>query len=154
MVGAATPAKARTARIMPAKLLRGNTPVWYYYRLFYGIISAEVDNTASYLLQSPVRILRALGERIRARRISARLQQASLARRAGVSRKTVLRLEKGENVGAEQLLRVALALDAGDEFNALFPKVETRSLDEILASQQRPAQRVRTPRIRRVADKQ
>ena len=108
-----------------------------------------MDISASYLTHNPATILRSLGGRIRERRIAARLQQARLAKRAGVSRNTVLRLENGENVGVEQLLRVAIALDAAAEFNDLFPKSETRSVDEILAGQRRPVQRVRTPRVRK-----
>jgi hypothetical protein len=44
-------------------------------------------------------------------------------------------MEAGENIGIEPIVRVALALNAATEFGALFPAVETRSLDEILAAQ-------------------
>jgi len=47
-------------------------------------------------------------------------------------------MEAGENIGIEPIVRVALALDAAAEFGALFPTVDTRTLDEILAAQRTP----------------
>jgi transcriptional regulator with XRE-family HTH domain len=96
----------------------------------------------AYFMQSPSAVLREMAERIRERRIIARLTQGMLAKRAGVSRDTVTRVERGENIGVEALIQIAIALDAIAEFNALFPKRGTLSLDEILAAQRRP-QRVR-----------
>ncbi len=93
-------------------------------------------------MQSSRGVLRDLGRRVQARRIAADLTQSQLAKRAGVSRDTLTRLEAGENIGIEPLVRLAIALDAADEFGALFPPADTRTLDEILAAQRRP-QRVR-----------
>jgi transcriptional regulator with XRE-family HTH domain len=86
--------------------------------------------------------LRDLGLRVRDRRIAAGLTQSDLAKRVGVTQPTVSHLEAGANVGLEQFVRVAIALDATAEFGALFPPTDTRSLDDILASQ-RKTQRVR-----------
>lgn len=98
-----------------------------------------------YFLQTPHSILREMGLRIRDRRSAAGLTQGQLAKRVGITQPTVSHLEAGANVGIEALVRVALALDAATEFGALFPPVDTRSLDEILASQRKP-QRVRHSR--------
>jgi len=95
-----------------------------------------------YFMQNAAVILRAMGRRLRDRRISADLTQGQLAMRVGVSRQTVTRMESGENISVDSLVRLAMALDAAAEFNALFPPVDTRSLDEILAQQRKP-QRVR-----------
>jgi transcriptional regulator with XRE-family HTH domain len=94
-------------------------------------------------MHSPTTILRALGDRLHDRRIAADLSQGALAKRSGVSRDTVLRIERGDNIGIEPLLRIAIVLDAADEFATLFPKRDTRTLDEILAGQQ-TRRRVRT----------
>jgi transcriptional regulator with XRE-family HTH domain len=91
-------------------------------------------------------LLRSIGERARDRRIFARLSQADLARRSGVSRDTVVRMERGDNVGLEALVLIAITLDAATEFAGLFPAGDARSLDDILAEQRRP-QRVRSRRI-------
>jgi len=93
-------------------------------------------------MQSSSAILRALGRRLNDRRTAVELTQGALAKRAGVSRDTVLRIERGDNIGVEPLIRIAIALEAADEFTGLFPKRDTRTLDEILASQ-RTRQRVR-----------
>jgi transcriptional regulator with XRE-family HTH domain len=86
--------------------------------------------------------LRALGRRLYDRRTAAELTQGALAKRAGVSRDTVLRIERGDNIGIEPMIRIAIALDAAGEFTALFPKRDTRTIDEILAGQ-RTRRRVR-----------
>jgi transcriptional regulator with XRE-family HTH domain len=91
-----------------------------------------------YFAQNPYDILRDLGRRIRNRRIAANLTQGQLAKQAGVARRTITRMEAGENIGIEPIVRVALALDATAEFGALFPTVDTRTLDEILAAQRTP----------------
>jgi len=49
---------------------------------------------------------------------------------------------EGERLRCAITWRGSIALDAADEFTALFPKRDTRTLDEILASQ-RTRQRVR-----------
>jgi transcriptional regulator with XRE-family HTH domain len=56
------------------------------------------------------RALLRLGEDLRAWRLLNRSTVAEVADRAGVSRDTVLRLEKGGSVSTENLLRVARAL--------------------------------------------
>jgi transcriptional regulator with XRE-family HTH domain len=90
-------------------------------------------------------LLRTLGKRARERRLGLRLPQVDLAARAGVSRDTIVRLERGDVVGTEALARVAIALGAEAELEQLFPPLEARSLDDILADQRRP-QRVRARR--------
>jgi DNA-binding XRE family transcriptional regulator len=75
--------------------------------------------------------------------MAADLMQSALAKRAAVSRDTVLRIERGDNIGVEPLIIIAIVLDAAGEFAALFPKRDMRTLDEILASQ-RTRKRVRT----------
>jgi len=95
-----------------------------------------------YLLQTPLGVLREIGERLRDRRMASDLTQGELAKRAGVSRPVVIRIEAGENIGLEPLVRLAIVLDAVAEFHTLFPPLDTRSLDDILAEQRKP-QRVR-----------
>jgi transcriptional regulator with XRE-family HTH domain len=93
-------------------------------------------------MQTAHGVLRDLGRRVQDRRIATGLTQGQLAKRAGVSRDTLTRLEAGENIGVEPLVRLGIALDAAGEFAALFPPADTRTLDEILAAQRR-TQRVR-----------
>ena len=89
-------------------------------------------------MQTAHGIMRGIGQRLRDRRLAGGLTQDQLAKRAGVSRPTLIRMEAGGNIGLEPLVRVAMALDAGAEFLGLFPPVDRRSLDQILADQRKP----------------
>jgi transcriptional regulator with XRE-family HTH domain len=101
-------------------------------------------------LAEPGEILRRIGSRVRVRRAATGLTQADLAQRSGVSRMTVVRLEAGENVGTEALIRIAGALRALAEVIAMFPPPErTRSVEKILSEQIVPKRvRSKSPRPR------
>ena len=92
---------------------------------------------------SPGDISRGLAERARRRRLDENLTQPGLAARAGVTAASLRRFERTGAVSVENLIRIALALGAADEFSRLFPPRETRSLDEIIAA---PKQRLRGKR--------
>ena len=90
-------------------------------------------------------VLQQLGERLTGVRLDQRLTQAALAERAGVSKRTVERLESGEV--ATQLsgfLRVCRALDVLDRFEALFPEPAISPMAQLkMQGQQRQRQRYR-----------
>jgi len=102
-----------------------------------------IANILSLEGSSPAEISRGLAERARRRRLDENLTQPGLAARAGVSPASLRRFERTGAVSVENLIRIALALGAADEFVHLFPPRETRSLDEIIAA---PKQRVRGKR--------
>lgn len=88
-------------------------------------------------------ILEEIGKRLAARRIALNLTQAQLAEKAGVSKRTVERLEAGTS--AAQLtafLRVCRALDVVDSLNSLLPEAEPEPMD-LLRRKGRRRQRVR-----------
>lgn len=90
-------------------------------------------------------IQRALAERLSRQRISAALTQAQLARRAGVSPRTVVRMEAGQGGDLRNLIRVLRALGLVTGFNALVPALPPSPIEQLkLRGKQR--QRVRTPR--------
>lgn len=63
------------------------------------------------LLPSQIRILQTLGEQIRYARLRRDLTTAQIAERAGISRSTLVRIEKGdEGVALGQYFRVLIAL--------------------------------------------
>lgn len=55
--------------------------------------------------------LRALGERLAARRLERNQTQAQLAREAGVALRTIVRLERGESTQLANFVRVLRALE-------------------------------------------
>ena len=63
-----------------------------------------------------------LGRRLTRARLDGNLTQAELAREAGVSKRTVERLEAGESTQLANLLRVLRALDLLGRLDALVPE--------------------------------
>lgn len=70
------------------------------------------------------------------------LRQLDLAKKAGVSLRTLRRFEAGEGT-LDTMLRVAFALGAEREFLDAFPAHDARTLDDILAAN-RQRRRART----------
>lgn len=80
-------------------------------------------------LMTDTRILSELGERLTARRIDMGLTQAALARQAGVSKRTVERLENGESTQTQSLIRIMRALELLAALDALLPDSRPRPMD-------------------------
>lgn len=93
-----------------------------------------------------------LGERLAAQRLNRNLTQRQLADSAAVALNTLRRLEDGENVSLDTLIRVLEALGLGDRLDALAPPADVRPVDRvrIAAGSERkrasgPAQEPATP---------
>lgn len=67
-------------------------------------------------------ILRELGERLTRVRLERNFTQAALAEQAGVSKRTVERMEAGGATQLVNLVRVCRALDLLDRFETLIPE--------------------------------
>ena len=78
-------------------------------------ISGEENNTF---------LLREIGERIRDIRIAVPLTQKEMAEKAGVSPRTVERIENGENVKIENLLNILRTFGLLENLNTLIPEQE------------------------------
>jgi len=76
-----------------------------------------------------------LTERIRARRREAKISQAELAGRSGVSLGSVKRFESSGEISLASLLRMAVALGYETDFDRLFERKNYQSLDEIINAQ-------------------
>lgn len=73
-------------------------------------------------------LLNELGTRAQKYRVALNLSQAELANHAGVSQRTVERLEAGSSVQLEKLLRILRALTLTDNLNALIPEASIRPI--------------------------
>src|SRR3990170_5180234 len=69
-----------------------------------------------------------LGERAQRHRVGMNLTQAELARNAGVSQRTVERLEGGNSVQTENLLKILRALRLADNLDQLIPEASIRPI--------------------------
>ena len=85
-------------------------------------------------------ILAELGERMARHRIRLGLTQAELARQAGVSKRTLERLEAGGSAQMVTLVRLARALDLLSSLDLALPEVQESPLD-IARGRGKPRQR-------------
>lgn len=72
-----------------------------------------------------------LGRRLEAARLAANVSQAALAAEAGVSRRTITRLENGSSVSLDTLLRVMRALGLSHRLAGLLPDPSVRPIDRV-----------------------
>jgi len=86
--------------------------------------------------------LETLGSRLAAVRLKRNLTQAALAREAGVSRRTVVRLERGEGTELKLLVRLLRALQLLEGFLAGIPPDEPSPM-ALLRAQGKKRQRAR-----------
>jgi transcriptional regulator with XRE-family HTH domain len=83
-----------------------------------------------------------IGMALRARRLQKKIDQATLAERAGVGLNAVKHLESGAGSTLKSLIAVVRALGQEDWFNALAPEVSISPLEMA----RRPEPRKRAPR--------
>jgi transcriptional regulator with XRE-family HTH domain len=88
-------------------------------------------------LETDPAVLAELGRRLAARRLERNLTQAELAAEAGVSKRTLLRLESGESTQLTNLVRVLRALELLDALEALVPAAGVRPLEQLRAQGKR-----------------
>ena len=65
--------------------------------------------------------IKELGKKIKLYRIMKEMSQQDLEDKTGVSKRSISRLEQGESVQLENLLKILLALDLGENIDLLVP---------------------------------
>lgn len=75
--------------------------------------------------------LRLIGERISRQRLERNLTQAELATQAGVSKRTIERLEAGESTQLSNFLRILRALHLLDGIDILLPELPPSPIDQL-----------------------
>jgi transcriptional regulator with XRE-family HTH domain len=91
-------------------------------------------------LMTDAAVLAALGERLAARRLELNLTQAQLAKEAGVSRRTLGRIEAGESTQLTNLIRIVRGLGLLARLDDFLPPPEPSPLEQ-LQSRGRPRRR-------------
>lgn len=92
-------------------------------------------------IKSPADLQQELGKAVRSLRISQHFTQQDVAAKAGVSHKSVAKLERGEGSTVETFVRVLLALKATQLIENLAPQSQISPL--ALLRSPEPRQRVR-----------
>ena len=82
----------------------------------------------------PAQVQQEIGRRLTQLRLSRNLPQTTLAQSAGVSVRTLRRLERGEPSTLDTFLRVAAALGLTDAILAALPKGDIRPIERVSAS--------------------
>ena len=99
------------------------------------------DNILSFDNNSLESKAKALATRAKARRWEMTLTQEGLSVRAGIPLATYRRFERTGKISLEGLLYVAFALDALDDFDAVFNAPRYASLDEAINATQQTRKR-------------
>lgn len=89
---------------------------------------------SDYSLLSDDKIEAALCSRLETERLQRNITQAELARQAGISVRTVRRMEKGEGISLATFIRVLKALRLEDRLEALLPPQEISPIQRVSKS--------------------
>jgi len=76
-------------------------------------------------------VLAEIGNRLARYRLERNLTQAELAREAGVSKRTLLRLEGGESTQLTNLIKIIRALDLLDNLDAFIPPPTPSPIEQL-----------------------
>lgn len=76
-------------------------------------------------------IERDLCKKLEGVRLLKNISQSKLAESAGVSRRTISRMENGSGVSLDTFIRVMLALGLSDQLGALLPSSDIRPIERI-----------------------
>jgi transcriptional regulator with XRE-family HTH domain len=87
-----------------------------------------------YNTASSVQIIKDLGRKFESVRLSRNITQEHLAQDAGVSKKTISRLENGEVPTLDTVVRVMRALGLTSHLEALLPNPEIRPIERVKLS--------------------
>jgi len=95
----------------------------------------------AFKLTSPAEIIAGVAARMKRRRIDFNLTQRDLAERSGVPYASLRLFEEKGKASFEAVVKIAFALEAESEFEALFPPRPAKTLQDIIGRPVR--QRVR-----------
>jgi len=85
---------------------------------------------------NPKALARSLAKRMKMLRIKRNMTQVDLASRSGVSLGSLKRFETQHQISLQSLLKLALILDAAQDFKVLFQNNAYQSIDDVIAHQE------------------
>lgn len=84
-----------------------------------------------YQLASPEQSIQFLGHQLEQLRLSKNLSQTAVAANAGVSRRTITRMEAGATVSLDTFIRVLKVYEVADRLTTLFPAQSVRPMERV-----------------------
>jgi len=91
-----------------------------------------------------------LGEQLERNRLMQNIPQTELAQLAGISARTLRRIESGEGASMDSFIRVLMALKIDGNLSVLIPDSTVRPMERTRPSK---AERVRASKSRKTSDK-
>lgn len=85
-------------------------------------------------IETPSSILLQIAETVKTRRLELNLTQSALAKRSDMSLSSYRRFETMGDISLKNLVQIAFALDATDDFLELFSKKQYTSIDDVVTS--------------------
>lgn len=101
----------------------------------------EKHDILSLMSISPQELMTGIATRVKARRLELRYTQKELAARSGIPLPTYRRFERTGEIALRGLVMLGIALDATAEFQTLFSATAYASIDDLLLSSGKKAQR-------------
>ncbi len=92
------------------------------------------DNILSLLNKTPASILISVALRVKERRLERNWTQKFLASKAGMPLATYRRFERVGEISLRSLVMLSIALEAEDDFDALFSTKSYQSINELIDS--------------------
>src|SRR6187549_721581 len=80
---------------------------------------------------SDAAVLQELGNRVARYRLNTNLSQASFAKEAGISMRTLIRMEHGESTQSIHLIRILRTLQLLENFDAVIPEPAISPLQQL-----------------------
>lgn len=97
---------------------------------------------------NPNYLAKIIAENFKNKRIKSNFTQKDLAERSGITLSSLKRFEQKAEISLSNLLKLAIPLDAMEEFEKLFPENTKESLDDYLEElETKERQRVRKKKI-------
>ncbi len=82
-------------------------------------------------LRTPESISQEIGQKLERLRLSRNITQAALAQDAGISERTLRRLESGDNPTLDSLIRVLISLKIQQNVDLLVPDPRVRPIERV-----------------------
>ena len=104
-----------------------------------------MKSSMTYALANSSQIEADLGAQVQQVRVAQNISQETLAGKAGVSERTIRRLEAGKGVSLDTFIRVLSALGIEENLKVLFPDVSIRPVERVRLGKERVRSRSRRP---------
>lgn len=93
-----------------------------------------MEQPIDFFIATPEQIEKALCHQVRSHRLALNLTQAELATRAGITHRTLSRMETGEKVSFTTFIRVMVALGLQSQLQILLPSMDIRPIERIVSA--------------------